>query len=82
MDARIYSKSKEILSSGAEYWKEIWGEVYAISFKRYSRVEFEVLRGALREFMRWLDDPDDVLYATRALWSYLTEVVVVSHSYR
>lgn len=69
VDARIYNKTIEILSSGSEYWKEIWGDSYDPS-RDVFRVEFEVLRGALREFM--LDDPDDVLDATGALWAYLT----------
>lgn len=69
VDARLYNKTKEMLASGAEYWKEIWGEEYDPS-RDVLRVEFEVLRGALREFE--LDDPDDVLNATGALWTYLT----------
>jgi hypothetical protein len=69
VDARLYNKSTEIASSGAEYWKEIWNDSYKPNLD-VVRVEFEVLRGALREF--GLDDPEDVLRATGALWSYLT----------
>jgi hypothetical protein len=69
VDARLYNKSIEIVSSGAEYWKEIWNETYDPA-RDVLRVEFEVLRGALREF--GLDDPNDVLDATGALWAYLT----------
>jgi hypothetical protein len=69
VDARLYNKTIEILSSGAKYWKDIWGDRYDPS-RDVLRVEFEVLRSALREF--GLDDPDDVLDATGALWAYLT----------
>jgi hypothetical protein len=69
VDARIYNKTIEILSSGSEYWKELWGDAYDPRHDVF-RVEFEVLRGALREFR--LDDPDEVLDATGALWAYLT----------
>ena len=69
VDARLYNKTIEIVSSGAEYWKEMWNETYDPA-RDVLRVEFEVLRGALREF--GLDDPNDVLDATGALWAYLT----------
>ena len=69
VDARLYNKTIEIASSGAQYVKEMWNETYDPS-RDVLRVEFEVLRGALREF--GLDGPDEVLDATGALWSYLT----------
>ena len=69
VDARLYNKTTEILTSGADYWKEIWNETYDAN-RDVLRVEFEVLRGALREF--GLDSPEDVLDATGALWTYLT----------
>jgi len=69
VDARLYNKSIELQISGAEYWKEIWGDSYDPS-RDVLRVEFEVLRGALREFQ--LDDPADVLDAVGSLWMYLT----------
>src|SRR5665213_4380535 len=69
VDARLYNKTNEILISGAEYWKEMWNDSYDPN-RDVLRVEFEVLRGALREF--GLDDPDEALDATGALWAYLT----------
>lgn len=69
VDARLYNKTIEIASSGAEYWKEMWNDTYDPA-RDVLRVEFEVLRGALREFR--LNDPDEVLDATGALWAYLT----------
>jgi hypothetical protein len=70
VDARLYNKTKEMLTSGSDYWKEIWNDTYDEQCD-VLRVEFEVLRGGLREF--GLDSPDDVLDATGALWSYLTK---------
>ena len=69
VDARLYNKTKEMLISGAEYWREMWSDTYDPN-RDVLRVEFEVLRGALREF--GLNDPDEVLDATGALWAYLT----------
>ena len=69
VDARLYNKTNEILTSGSDYWKEIWSDKYDAN-SDVLRVEFEVLRGALREF--GLNDPDEVLDATGALWAYLT----------
>jgi hypothetical protein len=69
VDARLYNKTNEILTSGSDYWKEIWSDTYDPD-RDVLRVEFEVLRGALREF--GLDSPEDVLDATGALWAYLT----------
>jgi hypothetical protein len=69
VDARLYNKTVEILTSGSDYWKEIWNDTYDED-RDVLRVEFEVLRGALREF--GLDSPDDVLDASGALWTYLT----------
>jgi hypothetical protein len=69
VDARLYNKTIEIASSGSDYWKEMWNDTYDPT-RDVLRVEFEVLRGALREF--GLNDPDEVLDATGALWAYLT----------
>ena len=69
VDARLYNKTNEMLKSGAQYWREMWNDTYDPN-RDVLRIEFEVLRGALREF--GLDDPDEVLDATGALWAYLT----------
>ena len=69
IDARVYNKSIELLASGADYWHDVWNEKYDPS-RDVLRVEFEVLRGALREF--GLNDPEEVLDATGSLWTYLT----------
>lgn len=69
IDARVYNKSIEILTSGSDYWHDVWNENYDPS-RDVLRVEFEVLRGALREF--GLNDPDETLDATGSLWAYLT----------
>jgi hypothetical protein len=70
VDARLYNKTNELRTTGADYWKEIWNDSYDPN-RDVLRVEFEVLRGALREF--GLGEPDDVLDATGALWTYLTK---------
>jgi hypothetical protein len=70
VDARLYNKTKELHKSGGEYWREMWNETYDPN-RDVLRIEFEVLRGALREF--GLNDPDEVLDATGALWAYLTK---------
>jgi hypothetical protein len=69
INARIYDKTEELKRSGAEYWKDIWGEKFNPDLAVH-RIEFEVARGALREF--GLNDPHEVLDATGALWAYLT----------
>ncbi|HVB50278.1 MAG TPA: hypothetical protein VND89_00860 [Acidimicrobiales bacterium] len=69
INARIYDKTEELKHSGAEYWKEIWGDGFDRDLPVH-RIEYEVARGALREF--GLNDPHEVLDATGALWAYLT----------
>ena len=70
INARIYNKSEELKRSGADYWKDIWGDAYDPAFPVY-RIEFESARGALRQFQ--LNEPHEVLDATGALWAYLTK---------
>ena len=70
INGRIYNKTEEMKLSGADYWKDIWGDAFDPELPVH-RIEFEVARGALREFD--LNDPHEVLDATGALWSYLTQ---------
>src|ERR1019366_6747787 len=70
VNGRIYNKTEELKHSGADYWKEIWGEAFDVEIPVH-RIEFEVAREALREFQ--LSDPHEVLDATGALWTYLTQ---------
>ena len=69
VNARIYDKTEEIKTSGALYWNDIWGERFNPDLQVH-RIEFEVWRGALREFN--LNEPYEVLDATGALWAYCT----------
>ena len=69
VEARIYDKTEEIKTSGAQYWKDIWSDRYDPAQPVF-RVEFEVGRDALRQFK--LSDPHEVLDATGALWTYCT----------
>jgi hypothetical protein len=70
INARIYNKTEELKASGAQYWKGIWGEAFDPDLPVH-RIEFEVARGALREFQ--LSNPHAVLDATGSLWTYLTQ---------
>lgn len=70
VEGRIYDKTEQIKLTGADYWKDIWSDAFNPNLPVH-RVEFEVSRGALRQF--GLSDPHDVLDATGALWQYLTQ---------
>ena len=69
ISARLYDKTIEMAKSGSGYWPDIWGEAFNPS-QPVVRVEFEVERGALREF--GVNTPDEVLKVTGSLWTYLT----------
>lgn len=64
---RIYDKTRDILRTGADYWKDLWGGAFDPTLP-VLRVEFELGRALLREF--GLTTPDEVLDATGSLWSY------------
>ena len=49
VSARIYDKTREIQLHGGDYWFDVWGDKYSTG-DRVLRVEFELARGALREF--------------------------------
>ncbi len=66
---RIYDKTRDIVRTGAEFWKDIWGNELDPDHP-VLRVEFELSRSALREF--GLTTPDEVLDATGSLWTYCT----------
>lgn len=69
ISARLYDKTIEVAKSGSGYWADIWGAAFDPS-RPVVRVEFEIERGALREF--GVNTPDEVLKATGSLWAYLT----------
>ncbi len=66
---RIYDKSAEASRSGAGYWPQVWGDRYDRN-RPVLRVEFEILRGALRQY--GLDTPERVLAAAGDMWLNLT----------
>jgi len=67
--ARIYDKTEQLKLSRAGYWEDIWGPAYD-RHKRVVRVEFELARGCLSNFL--LSEPEDVVSASGALWLHLT----------
>jgi hypothetical protein len=69
ISARLYDKTIESEKTGSGYWKTVWGETRDLEHP-VLRVEFEISRGALREFNA--NTPEEVLNATGSLWSYLT----------
>jgi hypothetical protein len=69
LNARIYDKTEEMKKSGADYWKEIWGDAFNPSLPVH-RIEFELARGVLHQFE--LSDPHEVLDTVGALWQYAT----------
>ena len=70
ISGRLYDKTLEIKKKGTDYWYEVWGEEFDRS-QRVLRVEFEILRGALREY--GIRDPEVVIAAAGALWASVTE---------
>jgi hypothetical protein len=68
--ARIYNKTLELGSSGADWWYAIWGDAYNPTLPVF-RVEFEIGRKAITDF--GLDTPEQVLAAAGDLWRYGTE---------
>ena len=68
--ARIYNKTTELVTSGADWWFAIWGAAYDPQLPVF-RVEFEIGRKAITDF--GLDSPEEVLSAVGDLWRYATE---------
>jgi hypothetical protein len=68
--ARIYNKTTELASSGADWWLAIWGDGYEQALPVF-RVEFEIGRQAITDF--GLDTPEQVLAAGGDLWRYATQ---------
>ena len=69
VNARLYDKTVRVEENGEHYWKMIWGENFD-STRSVLRVEFELGGAVLRQF--GVTSPEDVLDATGALWTYLT----------
>jgi hypothetical protein len=67
--ARIYDKTIESRKTGSAYWKIIWGDEFDVN-QSVLRVEFELMRNALREF--GINSPEQALDATGSLWSSLS----------
>jgi hypothetical protein len=67
--ARIYDKTADVERSGADWWREIWGEGYDPGLPVW-RVGLEIGRKAITEF--GLDSPQQVLAAVGDLWHYGT----------
>jgi hypothetical protein len=67
VQVRIYDKSREILKSRKDWFKEIWGEELE---KDVWRVEFQVRRPALKQF--GIRSVDDLLVWLASMWLYLT----------
>lgn len=69
ISARIYNKTVESERKGTDFWRDVWGEAYDAS-RPVLRVEFELHRGALRQFE--LQTVNEVLDATGAVWAWLS----------
>jgi hypothetical protein len=69
INARLYDKTRRVEENGEHFWKMIWGEKFDPT-RSVLRVEFELEGAALRQF--GLSDPDEVLNAVGALWTYVT----------
>lgn len=67
---RIYDKTKEIIKSGKEWFKEIWQKNGWKEEKPVWRVEFQLRRKVLKEFS--FDSVEDTFLELDALWKYLT----------
>lgn len=68
--ARLYDKTIQASKVGAGYWPMIWGEHGYDSTRPVLRIEFEVLRDALRQY--GLSAPEETLDAAGSLWASLT----------
>lgn len=67
---RIYDKTKEIAKSGKEWFKEIWQKNNWNQEKPVWRVEFQLRRKVLKEFL--LESVEDTFLELDGLWKYLT----------
>lgn len=67
---RIYDKTKEIKKSGKEWFKEIWKKNNWNEQKPVWRVEFQLRRKVLKEFL--LESVEDTFLELDGLWKYLT----------
>jgi hypothetical protein len=70
LSARVYEKAGQIEQTGADWWRDKWGDAYRDEHP-VARVEFEFGRRVLREC--GVDSPDDVFAKTAGLWGYATE---------
>lgn len=70
LSARVYEKSGHIVATGAEWWRDVWGDRHQEG-EPVARVEFEFGRKVLREC--GVDSPDDVFANAAGLWGYATE---------
>lgn len=70
LSARVYEKSGEAHSKGAEWWFERWGEAYRPG-EPVCRVELEFGRTALRQC--GVDTPENLFRERAGLWGYGTE---------
>lgn len=67
---RIYNKTKEIVKSGKEWFKDIWQKNSWTEEKPVWRVEFQLRRKVLKEFS--FDSVEDTFLELDPLWKYLT----------
>jgi hypothetical protein len=68
--ARLYDKSAEIVHSGKDWMRVIWGDRLDPSIPVW-RVEFQLRRAVLAECL--LNDPEEVVQRRQDLWSYATQ---------
>lgn len=67
--ARLYDKTIDIANKGSDWMTLAWGDRYDPALPVH-RVEFELHRGALREFQ--ISTPAEVFEAAPDLWRYCT----------
>lgn len=70
ISARLYDKTIQASKVGAGYWPMIWAQHDYDPTQPVLRVEFEVLRDALRQY--GLTTPEETLDAAGSLWASLT----------
>ena len=70
LSARVYEKSSQMAKTGAEWWRDVWGDSYREG-EPVARIEFEFGRTVLRECR--VDSPDDAFEKAAGLWGYATE---------
>ena len=71
LSARLYNKSREIVESGKEFFKDLWSLGGWDSVAVVWRLEFEIKRERLNDF--GINSVTDLLQRVQSTWSYCSE---------